>query len=418
MNRLFNQVSFFGGANIINIVLPVILIPILALSFIPSDYRVLSMFQMLIALFSIFVGLQSQSSVLRYVKNDERDLKGDQLMIGSTLFIFSRSFLILFILIFLLQNIFSNFLKLSNLVIWLAFIAANLYFFWNLFLNYSQAKENGRDYFISSLIHAAVSLFLTVVFISFGFEFNERIIAIVVSAALIGIMSRAKFGFKNISWNKKSIKKNLSYSLGLVPHAFFVFMLAYVDKIYVNTYSSDNAAGSYFLMFQVSQICLLVPTTLNKIFVPWLFNNGSDSLKIKSLFKIKNFLISSLLIFFICCLTAIFGYIALVLIGEKNSYEIIASIFILLSLVAILDSFYLFSVTLLHFLEQTKVISLITFISVVCTVVLLWLIGPLYGITGAALSCLFGSLIRLMLSFSIGLRGFKKYHINKSGIIL
>ena len=87
------------------------------------------MFQMLIALFSIFVGLQSQSSVLRYVKNDERDLKGDQLMIGSTLFIFSRSFLILFILIFLLQNIFSNFLKLSNLVIWLAFIAANLYFF-------------------------------------------------------------------------------------------------------------------------------------------------------------------------------------------------------------------------------------------------------------------------------------------------
>ena len=100
INRLFNQVSFFGGANIINIVLPVILIPILALSFIPSDYRVLSMFQMLIALFSIFVGLQSQSSVLRYVKNDERDLKGDQLMIGSTFFIFNRSFFILFILIF------------------------------------------------------------------------------------------------------------------------------------------------------------------------------------------------------------------------------------------------------------------------------------------------------------------------------
>ena len=75
--RLLNQVSFFGGANVINIVLPVILIPILALTFIPSDYRVLSMFQMLIALFSIFVGLQSQSSVLRYVKNDERDSDGE-----------------------------------------------------------------------------------------------------------------------------------------------------------------------------------------------------------------------------------------------------------------------------------------------------------------------------------------------------
>ena len=347
--RLLNQVSFFGGANVINIVLPVILIPILALTFIPSDYRVLSMFQMLIALFSIFVGLQSQSSVLRYVKNDERDSDGDQLMIGSTFFIFNRSFFILFILIFLIQNIISDFLKLNNLVIWLAFIAANLYFFWNLFLNYSQAKENGREYFISTLIHAAVSLFLTIVFISYGFGFNERIIAIVASAALIGIFSRAKFGFKNIIRNKESITKNLSYSLGLVPHAFFVFALAYVDKIYVNTFSSAATAGSYFLMFQVSQICLLVPTTLNKIFVPWLFNNGSDTNKIKNLFKIKNILILSILIFLVCSITTQCGYIALVFIGERNSYEIVVSIFILLSLVAILDSFYLFSVTLLHF---------------------------------------------------------------------
>ena len=418
LKRLLNQISFFGGANVINIVLPVILIPILALAFIPSDYRVLSMFQMLIALFSIFIGLQSQSSVLRYVKNDERDFKADQRMIGSTFFIFSRSFFVLFILIFLIQNIISDFLKLNNLVVWLAFIAANLYFFWNLFLNYSQAKENGRAYFISTCIHASASLSLTVVFISFGFDFNERIIAIVLSAALIGIISRAKFGFKNIIWNDESIKKNLTYALGLIPHALFVFMLAYIDKIYVNTFSSDSTAGSYFLMFQVSQICLLVPTSLNKIFVPWIFNNGSDSVKIKKLFKIKNIFISALLIFLVCSLTAIFGYIALLLIGGKNSYEIIGSIFILLSLVAILDSFYLFSVTLLHFLEETKTISLITLISVICTIIMLGLTGPTFGVTGAALSCLFGSLIRLMLSFAIGMRGFKKYHFNKNGVKL
>ena len=161
-----------------------------------------------------------------------------------------------------------------------------------------------------------------------------------------------------------------------------------------------------------------MPTSLNKIFVPWIFNNGSDSVKIKKLFKIKNIFISALLIFLVCSLTAIFGYIALLLIGGKNSYEIIGSIFILLSLVAILDSFYLFSVTLLHFLEETKTISLITLISVICTIIMLGLTGPTFGVTGAALSCLFGSLIRLMLSFAIGMRGFKKYHFNKNGVKL
>ncbi len=376
------------------------------------------MFQLLIALFSIFIGLQSQSSVLRYVKNDERDLMADQRMIGSSFFIFSRSFFVLFILIFLIQNIISDFLKLNNLLIWLAFVSANSYFFWNLFLNYSQAKENGRAYFFSTLIHAAASLSLTVVFISFGFDFNERIVAIVLSAVLIGIISRAKFGFKNIIWNNENIKKNLKYALGLIPHTLFVFMLSYIDKIYVNAFSSDITAGSYFLMFQVSQICLLVPATLNKIFVPWLFNNGSDSVMIKKLFKIRNIFIATLLILLVCSLTAIFGYIALILIGSKNSYEIIGTIFILLSLVAILDSCYLFSVTLLHFLEETKTISLITLISIICTIIMLGLIGSTYGVTGAALSCLFGSLIRLMLTVSIGVRRFKNYHFNKSGVIL
>ena len=55
------------------------------------------MFQMLIALFSIFVGLQSQSSVLRYVKNDERDSDGDQLMIGSTFLYLIGHFYIIYI---------------------------------------------------------------------------------------------------------------------------------------------------------------------------------------------------------------------------------------------------------------------------------------------------------------------------------
>ena len=309
-------------------------------------------------------------------------------------------------------------MKLNNLLIWLAFVSANSYFFWNLFLNYSQAKENGRAYFFSTLIHAAASLSLTVVFISFGFDFNERIVAIVLSAVLIGIISRAKFGFKNIIWNNENIKKNLKYALGLIPHTLFVFMLSYIDKIYVNAFSSDITAGSYFLMFQVSQICLLVPATLNKIFVPWLFNNGSDSVMIKKLFKIRNIFIATLLILLVCSLTAIFGYIALLLIGSKNSYEIIGTIFILLSLVAILDSCYLFSVTLLHFLEETKTISLITLISIICTIIMLGLIGSTYGVTGAALSCLFGSLIRLMLTVSIGVRRFKNYHFNKSGVIL
>ena len=56
LRKIVDQVSFFGGANVINIALPVVLIPILAKFLIPEDYRVLSMFQMMIAFFTIFIG--------------------------------------------------------------------------------------------------------------------------------------------------------------------------------------------------------------------------------------------------------------------------------------------------------------------------------------------------------------------------
>ena len=416
LKRLASQISFFGGANVVNLALPVILIPILALVFTPSDYRVLSIFQMLVTLFAIFIGLQSLSSVLRYVKNDDRDFKADQLMVGSAAYIFSRSLLGLLFIVFCLQNALSDFLKINNLVLWVSFVVATLYFLWHLYLNYCQAKENGRAYFVSTIIHALLSLVLTLIFVSIGFEFNERIAAIALSAVCIGIISRVKLGDNLSSWNHESLKKNLSFGLALIPHSVFVFVLGYVDKVYVNTYFSEVIAGSYFLMFQVSQICLLVPASVNKVFVPWLFNNGSDTSKIESILKLKNIVLFALSIIFLCGLAGLFGYLVLLFIGEKNSYEIIGSVFIILCINATLDSFYLFAVNLLHFVEKTKIISMITLTSVIFTFLLLYVIGPIYGVIGAAFSCLFGSLIRFVLSFFIGMREFKSFHLNKQDL--
>ena len=375
------------------------------------------MFQMLVTFFAIFIGMQSIASVVRYLKNDDRDLKGDQMIIGSTFYIYNRSVLVFFVVVFFIQNILSDFLKLNNTIIWLSFLVANLYFFWQLYLNYSQAKENGSDYLVSTVIHALISLFLTFIFLGIGFEFNERIAAIAISAAIIGAVSRVKLGnYIKVKRNNNILKKNFSYGLDLIPHSVFVFMLAYVDKIYVNTYFSESVAGSYFLMFTVAQICLIFPTAINLAYRPWFYNNASDFLKIKPMLEIRNIVKPAILIALICVFTAVFAYLALLLLGEKNSYEIIRSVFIVLCIITILDSYYLFAVNILLFLEKTKTVSMITLTSLIFTVVLLSLIGPIYGVVGAALSCMFGSIVRLLLSFSIGMRGFKRYHLNKQGV--
>ena len=418
LRKIVNQVSFFGGANLINIALPVVLIPILAKFLIPEDYRVLSMFQMMIAFFAIFIGLQTQSSVLRYIKNDESDLTTDRSIMGSTRHIFSISFFVCVVVFVCTQNALSDFLKISSSVLLLSFMASNLYFFWYVYLNYCQAKENGFEYFSSTGLHALASLAFTLIFIGVGLGFNERILAITISAAVIGAASIYKLDFWKASWDHEILKKNLSYAIGIIPHSLFVFMLAYVDKLYVNTYSTEVLAGSYFLMFQVSQICLLIPGAFNKIFVPWIFNNGEDTLKMQPILKLRAMVFPISLVIFGCSITASFGYfILLVLVGD-SSYVIAGSIFVILCAVATIDALYLFAVNLLHFLEKTKVISMITLAVVVFTLVLLSILVPNYGVLGAGLSALFGSLMRLVLTFTIGLKGFQRYHLNKKDVKL
>jgi O-antigen/teichoic acid export membrane protein len=411
---LLGQVSFFGSANVVNLAVPFILIPFLALAYTPSDYRVLSMFQMLVTFFAIFIGMQSVASVVRYTKNDERDFKGDRIIIGSSFYIYYRSFLVLSILVFFIQNILSDFLKINNSIIWLSFCVANLYFFWQLYLNYSQAKENGRDYLVSTVIHALISLFLTLAFLAIGFEFNERITAIAISALIIGAVSRFKLGnYIKVKWNNNILKRNFWYGVNLIPHGVFVFMLAYIDKIYVNTYFTESVAGSYFLMFTVAQACLILPTALNLAYRPWFYNNASDFLKIKPIMEIRNIVKIVILIGLVCALIGVFAYLALLFLGERNSYEIIRSVFIILCVITIIDSYYTFAVNILLFLEKTKTVSMITFTSLIFTVILLSLLGPIYGVFGAALSCMLGSAFRLVLSYTIGMNAFKKFHLNK-----
>lgn len=418
LRRLKNQASFFGGANLINIALPLVLIPILAKSLTPEDYRILSMFQMMIAFFAIFIGLQTQSSVLRYLKNDDRDLDTDRSIMGSTRYIFSISFFGFVLIFFFAQNALSNFLNISIVFLWLSFITSNLYFFWYLYLNYCQAKENGREYFISTGIHALASLVFTLTFLSTGLEFNERIAAITISAAAVCAVSIYKLDFGNASWDHEILKKNLSYAIGIVPHSLFVFMLASVDKLYVNTYSTEVIAGSYFLMFQVSQICLLVPATFNKIFVPWLFNNGDDTLKMQLILNLRTMVFPVSLVIFVCSIAAGCGYLILLVLVGDSAYVIVGNIFIVLCMIATIDALYLFAVNLLHFLEKTKVISMITIAVVVSTIVLLSILTPMYGVLGAAFSALFGSIVRLVLIFTIGMRDFQRYHLNKKGVQL
>lgn len=414
LKGIVNLASYFGAANAINLTLPLILLPLLATAFTPADYRVLSIFQMLITLLSLFVGLQSITAVVRYVKNDDRDINSDQQVIGTSFKLYYQSIFILVICVFALQKQITEFLNIGFEILWLSLITASAMYIWQLYLNYNQAKERGRTFFFSTSLYALISIGFTILFLLIDLRINERVGAMLFCGCVMGVISWIKLRRVGKKITDRAIaKKVTSYSLNLVPHSVFVFLLAFADKIFVNTYFSEAVAGSYFLMFTVSQACLVIPAALNLAYRPWFYNNASNFETVGVLFQLTTIFWVASFVVVACAVSGVCAYLILLLLAETNSYEVNAFVFGVFCLLVVSDSFYLFGVNILLFLERAKTVSMITFASVVCTLTALAVLGPIFGTVGAASSCLVGSVVRMGLSFIIGIPAFRDYHLTR-----
>ncbi|MEC6831853.1 oligosaccharide flippase family protein [Photobacterium toruni] len=408
--------SFFKGtsvylvSNLLNAVIPFLLLPILTRYLSPAEYGQIAMFQTLLAGIGTFIGLNAVGAANRKFYDSDMDETVLRQFNGSCIQILIGSSTLAFIGIFLFQNKVSEFLAIPTSWVLAAVIISVFSFITTMRLGQwqirSQAKWFGLLQVSSSLVNMLLSL-LFVIVLTQGAQgrIDAQVITAIVGAiiALIWLYKDKLLQF-NI-WKPQQIKEALSFGIPLIPHHIGFFLITAVDRFVINQKLGLSDAGIYMVAVQLSSVMTILFDAINKAYVPWLFERlkRDDHDEKKQIVRYTYlFFITALLIAGFSFLIGPF-FISLI-VGDK--YVEAEKVIGLLCLGQAFGGMYLMVTNYIFFSKKTGVLALVTFSSGFINLIILYYFINIYGIKGAALAFVISKFIQFSLTWLLSNRIF------------
>lgn len=389
-------ILFFG--QIIGAILGLIGSILIARTYSVGEYGVFGLGINIVSIFLTISTLGILDGSNRFIsyyigKKDNIEVKG---IIRSSLLIVSLSSIICAILLFFLSDFIANqFFGIDRLatvikifVIGLPFLAIiNLII--NIFRGFESVKEN--FYFSSFLLpFVKIPLYAIVVFLSLSFYY----IAIAYTLSIIITFFIILFYFiKRLPESIKKIQNDsmhsitlLYFSLPLLISGLGMFLISGVDKLILGSLAKEVEVGLYTTAVSLAQYLLLFYSVSIFIYQPIVSRLVAENniVNIKEIYQILTKWITILSLPFIILLLLFPETIISIIYGEKYIQAAIA-----LQILTIAYFVHILSgpngATLISF-GKTKIIMYFTLIAGIITILSNYLLIPIFGIEGAALS--------------------------------
>ena len=398
-SRFFKNASIYTVSDILNKLVPFVLLPVLTRYLTPSDYGIISMFSVFTSILGVFISLEMHGVIsVKFFKISKEELK---IYIANVLLIVSVTTMIVLLTILIFHSYFSKLLELPLewLIIGIFVTLMTLFTTINLILWQSELKPIplGIYQISQTIFNLTLSLVLIV---GLGMGLEGRLIAISAASILFGFLSFSllfKRNYVKLKLNKPYINDALKFGIPLLPHALSTWVRTGIDRVFLTMLVSTTATGLYTVGFQIASVIMVLATAFNKAYSPFLFEklNGITINQKKNLVKYTYlyFLILLLLASFIGWATP---YLFSFFLGKDYSesqkyvlwfafgfafYGMYSMMFnyILYTQKTIYLSYITFSIGLLHVglsylfityygtigaVQASTIISLITFISV------------------------------------------------------
>lgn len=403
--------SFVNGAgvylvsNIINAIIPFILLPILTRYLNPSEYGEVAMFQTLLGALGAFVGTTFVGAANRKFYDSNIDKKGMAEFIGSCIqltFIFS---IFVFLVLFVFQDEFSEWLSLQPSYVLLAVIVSFCMVIINLRLGQWQIRKKAFKYGVlqisQSLFNMLLSLLLVVVLLK-GAEgrINAQIITSIVFA-VIALIFLKKDNLLNIfTWRKNYLSEVLKFGIPLMPHIAGGFLLTTVDRFVINKEIGLSEAGIYMVAVQLTAAIGIIFDAINKAYVPWLFEKlTADNLQQKQKIVKLTYIWFSLIITGVVLAFFIGPPIVVFIAGEH--YAEAGKVVGWLVLGQGFQGMYLMVTNYIFYSKKTGLLSFASISSGILNLVLLIVLVRFFGLEGAAIAFATSMGIRFLLTWWI-----------------
>ena len=278
LKKITNLIFGYGISQIIVVLLPIILLPILTRNLTITEFADYSIYKVILGLSSPLIAFALSTYLL---KNFYDSLKNTAVnfIINTSLFSL-LSTLVLIVIGLIFKNPLQNFLYLQDYSVFV-YALTNTFLFGvhTLLLTLYRSKANVGHFFISNLIVFLITIF-GVLFLSNSSYMN---LISVLSIHMIGYISSIFIGFiffiklqkKDFSFDLSHTKKAIQFSIPLMLYSIFTQIYGAADKLIINSLLTKIDLATYAALFQLSFGVSAVGNVLQLTFSPYLFKKMS-----------------------------------------------------------------------------------------------------------------------------------------------
>jgi O-antigen/teichoic acid export membrane protein len=399
-STLLRSSFVFTISNALNSAIPFFLIPVLTRYLSPSDYGIVSIFQVIATLLVSFTGLNAHNSAMvQFYKKDEVNFP---VYVYNALLILLVTTILLLTCSLFFSPIISRVVEFPREWIPLIIIFSSSQFVFQLLLGLWIAEEKpilyGSFQISQTILNLSLSLLLV---IPFELGWKGRIIAQVVifsAYAAISVFILVRKGYITPKFNKAYIIKALRFGIPLIPHTLGGAIVMLSDRLIISNIVGISEVGVYMVGFQFAQIILLIQDSVNNAFAPWIYkslrkNTISDNVQ---LVKTTYLYMISILLFSVFY-SLLVGTLYRLLVGEHFLQG--ERYIFWISLGFAFNGMYKMVVNYIFYTEKTHLLAAITTLTAIVNIALTYSLVSRIGVIGAAYSLCFSYFLSFVLTW-------------------
>ncbi|MEH0373765.1 lipopolysaccharide biosynthesis protein [Vibrio mimicus] len=399
---MIKNTTLYLLGNIINAIIPFILLPLLTRTLSVEDYAQVVLYQTLVSGFSTVLGFNAVAAIARQYFDQESNYIT---YLSSGFLVLAFSVIVISSAIWLFEGVITDSLGIPIDWLYLSILQSALLFSINLRLSQWQIRNEASKFVCFSIFFASLNLLcsLTLVFIfeqeGQGRVFGQFYATMMFSLVAFAILIKDKL-YRVSSLSASSLKSILSFGLPLVPHTLSLFLVGALDRVVIARELGLNSAGLYLVASQISLVLVMFYDAINKSYSPWLFRQlNVANIQVKA--KIVKFTYLFYILNFACFLVIvpIVPKLLTAIAGEK--YASISTVLIFLIFGQLLNAMYLSVTNFVFYSKRTKVLAFITSVCSIIYIILLYVFLEWYGLVGAAYSFAIVKLLQFILTWLV-----------------
>ncbi|WP_413522599.1 lipopolysaccharide biosynthesis protein [Photobacterium phosphoreum] len=403
MNKLFGSSAIYMFSNILNAIIPFLLLPILTRNLSHDQYGQLAIFQTLLTAISSIIGLSVYGAASR--KFYDKDISEKQMSVfnGSCLQILICSTLFFILIITPVKDNISSYLSIPSFWLYPAIGISFSIFVFQLRLGQWQVRRDAIRYGFFQVGQSLLNISLSLVFVLYIFHnANGRIYGQLIAISIFLILSIISLYKDNLmsffSYNLNYIKEALNFGVPLIPHTVGFFLITSIDRFVINDKLGLSDAAIYMVAVQISLGLALIFDAVNKAYVPWLFDKLSKDFDRRIIVKYTYVYFAAL---FLLAIMSYYlaPYITIIVAGD--SYKDSANIVFILCLGQIFGGMYLMVTNYIFYSKSTKYLSMATILSGLLNIILLFVLIDHFGLEGAAISFAIARFVQFLLTWFV-----------------